>query len=604
MRKISRTIIAVSILSAVAVSAVARPAYRGTVIRTQPDGTTVEVTLHGDEFYHWMTSEGTDVVENSDGFIVPVTVDPSVREAAMRRASALKESRQRMYAPRRADSSSPSRSLVILVNFKDLKFVEEDPNAEFTALLNEPGYSLNGSIGSAFDYFYDNSHGLFNTEFDVYGPVEVAHNMSYYGGNDRYGDDTQPALALVEACQILDEEVDFSQYDADGDGVVDDVFFFYAGYNEAEGGPASSIWPHEWDVYTALYYSDNLDWNFTFDDVELGSYACSSEFYGYAGENMTGIGAFCHEYGHVLGLPDLYDTDYYDNGLAMDMTFFSLMASGCDNCDGMIPPYLSTVEKEILGWMNMPDLLSEPGTYSLGPVQENVAWRLPTDVQNEYYVIECRNNEKWDSGLGSAGMLIYHVDKSSNKVGGRSASSLWKNWQMSNSINAYESHPLCYVVASSPKYNNPSMGGVASPFVTSKYLFPGSAKATAFDNYTNPSSIGWSGKNNGQGLTDISYSDNTVSFTYVYNPFTYDALGEKGFNAIENPGNGQYSKNSIFKLALKESNRPPKTVKWYFDNAAKSTDQVSLRSGDHTVSAVLTFDDGSVEVLELKINVK
>lgn len=599
MAKNIKIIVAATLVTAISISAMARPAYRGTIVKTQPDGSTIEVTLHGDEFYHWMTSNGTYVAMDIDGFIRPATEDPAVRESARRRAASMRESRQRSYSPRLASSAEPSRSLVILVDFTDLKFIEEEPNTAFSNLLNERGYSVNGSIGSAYDYFYENSHGQFNTEFDVYGPVEVGHEMSFYGENDRSGNDKQPVMALVEACRILDEEVDFSRYDSDGDGVVDDVFFFYAGYNEAEGGPSASIWPHEWDVYSALYYSGNYRESFEFDGVELGSYACSSEFFGSWGENMTGIGAFCHEYGHVLGLPDFYDTDYEDNGLAMDMSFFSLMASGCDNSNGRIPPYLSTIEKEILGWMEMPGLLTEPGSYTIGPVQENAAWRLPTDVDNEYYVLECRNNEGWDSGLGSAGMLIYHVDKSSNKVAGKSASSYWKNWQSSNSINAYSSHPLCCVVASNSRYNSPTALGSAS-----KYLFPGSSNATAFDSTTNPSSTGWSGKVSGHNLSDISYSKGAVTFTYSYIPFTFDALGERGFNAIDNPGEGQYLKNKVFKFALKESNRPPKTVKWYFDNTPKSTDQVTLTAGEHVVSAVLTYDDGSVEVLELKIDVK
>lgn len=595
MKSKLKNIAAITLMTVIAVSASARPARRDPVVMTQPDGTTIEVTLHGDEFYHWMTSNGVTVAKAPDGFIRPVINPASAQEHALSRASAKRALLQPTTAAHKVSSSS--HSLVILVEFSDLQFIEDDPAAAFSALLNEPGYNVNGSIGSAFDYFNENSGGKFNTVFDVVGPVQLDYDMAYYGGNED-GDDKQPVLALVQACQKLDADVDFSQYDTNHDGYVDDVFFFYAGYNEAEGGPSDSIWPHEWSVYSALYFSGNSQENYKFDGVWLGSYACSSEFFGYRNQNMTGIGAFCHEYGHVLGLPDLYDTDYEDNGLAQSMEYFSLMASGCDNSNGRIPPYLSTVEKDILGWMTMPDLLSEPGTYTVEPVQNNDACRLQTDVENEYYVLECRSNERWDSGIGGSGLLIYHVDKSNNKIGRSTASSMWKNWQSYNNLNAYSSHPLCCIVASTNKYNDPSYDGSAS-----KYLFPGDAKAKLFDDTTSPAAVGWSGEPTGHYLSDIAYASKKVTFRYFFNPGTLDAIGKKGINAIMNPGKGVYSSDTDFELALRESNNPPASVKWYYDGASVDGPSVTLKKGQHVINAVLKFTDGTTEILEQVIKV-
>lgn len=589
-----KSLVASALLIAVAVSAAARPAIRGTVLKTQPDGSTVEVTLHGDEFHHWMTaSDGQVVARAKDGFIRPVSQTVKASSGAMRRAAAMRESREKYNSIHRAPSSSGSHTLVILIEFSDVKFVESNPTEAFNDLLNKKGYNANGATGSAFDYFYDNSGGRFGNVFDVVGPVTLSHEMAYYGGNDENYQDIQPFLALIHACELLDDDVDFSKYDQNHDGEVDNVFFFYAGYNEAEGGPDDSIWPHAWDVYSALYFSDLKNVNITFDGVDLGSYACSSEFYGSKGENLTGIGAFCHEYAHTLGLPDFYDTDYEENGEAMDMLWFSLMASGSDNDDSKCPPYLNTIEKNLLGWMDMPEYLSEPGSYTLGPVQNNEAWLLHTDKENEYFVLECRTDQKWDAGLEDTGLLVYHVDKSTNKVGGKTAAYKWENWQSYNDLNAYAKHPLCCVVPSNPDYD----------YYADDFLFPGYVGATAFDDTTKPAATGWSGQATGHYLKDIAYSSRKVTFTYSHS--TMDALGKKGFNAIDNPGEGQYKAGGTLSLALRESSNPPQSVKWYYDGTHRSGGTtVSLRKGNHIITAELTFEDGSKEVLELEIHVK
>ena len=288
---------------------VAIPARPGRLTLVQPDGTKIVVTLHGDEFGHWTTDlSGRLLRQDADGFYrVDTETDlPSLQRRAMERRSNAR--RVRSARAQEHIAIGQKHFLVILVAFKDLGFKVSNPQQAFTNLLNESGYSLNGGTGSARDFYYDNSHGLFEPIFDVYGPVKLDQNYSYYGSNSGEND-TRPEEALIDGCKGLDEEIDFSKYDNDGDGDVDMVFMYYAGHNEAEGGPTNSIWPHMWELSAAGK-------TITLDGVQVDRYACTSELRGASGTTMCGIGTACHEFGHAMGLPDMYDTDYTTNGNA------------------------------------------------------------------------------------------------------------------------------------------------------------------------------------------------------------------------------------------------------------------------------------------------
>jgi len=191
------------------------------------------------------------------------------------------------------------RFLVLLVQFNDLYFSVSNSNLAFTRMLNQEGYSENGGTGSVRDYYYENSSGAFAPEFDVIGPITLSKSVRYYGANKEDGGEMyeRSQEMVIEAAQLARQQygVNFSQYDNDGDGIVDNVFVFFAGHNEAEGGPDYTIWPHAWNVYYE---------NVVYDGVRLSSYACASELRGHQGTTMAGIGTYCHEFGHVLGMPD------------------------------------------------------------------------------------------------------------------------------------------------------------------------------------------------------------------------------------------------------------------------------------------------------------
>lgn len=580
MKKISHFLLYAALLLA-CTTAFAKPAPRTPFAYTQPDGTTVTLKLHGDEFYHWYTCGDQIVKIDVDGYVRPVVSAPrSATSSAAKRKASTMDRRVRKDRPAKSGSfASDNHYLVLLISFDDLPFTTPDASNAFSAMLNSEGYSADGAIGSARDYFYDNSMGKFEPVFDVYGPVKVSKGYAYYGQNDEDGNDLRPATALVEACAALDSQIDFSRYDTDGDGYVDNVFFYFAGHTEAEYASENTIWSHSWDVESAINFGEDID-NYTFDGVKMGVYACDSELTGASGSTMIAVGSFCHEFCHTLGLPDFYDTDYDDHGEADDMLWYSLMSSGNYNDGGRKPPYLTAIERNMLGWMDEPEIWTSNGKKTIAGIQDNVAYMLPTDKDDEFFVLECRTDQKWDAGLEDTGLLIYHVDQSSNSFSSTSARMVW----YSNEINAYSAHPCCYVVASNPD----------ADYYADDYLFPGYVNATSFTGKTNPASKSWSGRDIGCHLYDIAYSNNAVTLTYREE----NELSSAGVNYIDNPGKGFYKSGSTFALKLVESSNPPSSVSWTFDGNAVSGTSVALTAGEHTVKAVLTYGDGTTETLE------
>lgn len=479
-------------------TAQATPAYPYPVKVRQSDGSYVTVQLHGDEFYHWATIDGVEVSKGKDGTFHRA---PSSRSAS-RIAQANKERAQRDAAYRAGApfNKGQNKFLVILVNFKDVQFTVPNARQEFSDMLNKAGYSDYGATGSVHDYYFENSRGAFDPIFDVVGPVTISGTCAYYGGNNATGGDSN-ARGLVEACDTLEKYkmVNWGDYDNNKDGIVDNVFFFYAGHNEAEHGGENTIWPHA-SRFTGDYARN-------YGGIRLDGYNCTSEYKGSEGQVMCGIGTFCHEFGHRIGLPDFYDTDYEENGNADDLMNFSLMSGGNYNNEGRTPPYLTTIERQLLGWMGDADVLSANGNYTLAGVQNNVAYIANTHNPGEYFLMEVRTGTGWDAYIKNGsypvaqGLIIYHIDQSENIIDGMSAKMRWTSWA---GINAYASHPCMYI-----KYANPNYRSYAD------MLFPGLAGVTEFSDITTPDARAWDGESACFALTNIAYSAGVSSFTFT-----------------------------------------------------------------------------------------
>lgn len=303
----------------------------------------------------------------------------------------------------RCESTFPvlgeQKGLVVLVEYEDVGFTFGDYDY-FNRMLNEEGFSDFGSLGSCRDWFIENSNGQFRPEFDVYGPVKLPNKRNFYGGNDAMGNDKNPEKMAIHALDLLDDEVDFTQYDRDGDGKIDNVFIFYAGKGEHDSNVSNAVWPHSWDVTVA-----DSDSTYFYDGVQLDHYACTCEYpSGY--QRPDGIGTFVHEFSHVMGLPDLYVTTY-TGGFTPGP--FSVLDYGPYNNDRLTPPNYSSYEKCALGWIEMIPL--EEGNVELPNFSDsNVAYVLPTERKNEFYFFENRQQIGNDAYIPYHGMLVWRID--------------------------------------------------------------------------------------------------------------------------------------------------------------------------------------------------
>ena len=309
-------------------------------------------------------------------------------------------------------SKGKQKSLVILWEFSDEGFTSiSEPKQFFTDLLNKPGFTWEGTgiNGSARDFYIDASNGQFQPDFTVFGPVKLSHPGKYYGSDDPL-QDAKIYEAIIESCQALDDEIDFSEYDTDGDGKVDNIYFFYAGNGQADTPNGSDlIWPHSWYLG-----EDGWKHSITLDGVQIDRYTCSNELrYRADGTKIpTGIGTFVHEFGHVLGLADHYDTSY--GMLTFGLGSWDTMASGSYNNDMNTPPTFSAFERAELGWLNYDELTIDADSISILPnlAESNKAYRVSVEGTNgrEFFVMENRQKKGWDQYLPGEGMLLWHID--------------------------------------------------------------------------------------------------------------------------------------------------------------------------------------------------
>lgn len=544
----------ISLLAGISPAVFAVPAPKKFVQITQPDGSKLTVMKKGDEFFHFaVSSDGYTLNTDSSGFyrysvrnergdLVPgphvatdpdsrkpdalrflSTLEPGLRFSERQRAQAIERrieqttsSAQQAPALRNASANAFNnllisnypltgrvRSLVILVSFKDNDFTTPQPNTAFHQLLNQEGYHVGSHIGSVSDYYTFNSNGAFTPEFVVAGPVKLQYTMASYGANDQDGRDIRPRDMVREACLALDNTIDFSQFDNNGDGIVDNVYIFYAGKGEADGGGENTIWPHSWELTR-----NSLE----LDGKYIESYACSAELDGSGA--MTGIGVFTHEFGHVIGLPDFYDVDNELNGQGFDPDAWSLMAYGSYNRNGHVPPCLTVIERYLLGWTT-PTPLSVPATPSLPPsVNSNQGMIITTANNREFFLLENRQQlpGTWDEYIPHHGMLVYHIDARNNastsilRPGESKTYSFTfeKLWQY-NLVNAIKDHQCADIEEadnSRIEFNGFNYAAFANGMKGDPY--PGNYPITSFTDNTLPSMKSWSGTATNKPITRIA----------------------------------------------------------------------------------------------------
>ena len=495
------------VLSATAVPA--KPGVWRTISLT--DGTQVKVQLVGDEFMHYYQSEdGTRYLYDAASATYQVYSDSqfsnSRRKAVARRAKANNRRAVRRKANVTNIFQGTKKGLIILAQFTDSKFQSGHDHALYNKIANAENYTDNGFKGSVKDYFKAQSAGQFELDFDVVGICLLKNPCSYYGGNDAYtGDDLRAGEMVAEACQwAATQGIDFSQYDWDGDGEVDQVFVLYAGKGEADGGAASTVWPHEYALSESDYGK-----SLSFNGVIVDTYACSAELNDR--DQLDGIGTFCHEFSHCMGFPDLYDTGY--SGW-FGMGDYNLMSAGNYNGDSKCPAGYSAYEKHKCGWLTYQDVTNieeDLNVTGLKAISEGGgAYVLKNKAhEDEYYIIENRQNTGWDAYLPSKGVMITHVDYDAN---------IWWNNMPNTKGNYYDENENVY-------YNDhqrltifragksTSDDGVASD------LYPYNTK-NSLTAESNPAATLYNKNSDGTkymhvNITDISVaSDGTASLTF------------------------------------------------------------------------------------------
>ncbi len=433
------------------VTANAIPAKRGmwrTI--TLADGASVQVQLMGDEFAHyWKSADGRCFSEREDGTFAPADIENMLgRARKMHQQRAASNARKGPHKAAIGHEHSPivgqKKGIIILVEFTNEHFAEGNDQALFDRIANEENFKEGSFRGSVHDYFFDQSNGQFDLTFDVVGPVQMDTTYQYYGkDHGGQGNDIRPGLMVATACQMVDPLVDFNDYDWDGDGMVDQVFIIYAGKGQADGGNSSTIWPHEWELQLSDYGQ-----MLTLDNCTINTYACGNERKGW-GDSINGIGTICHEFSHCLGFPDLYDLD----GSNFGMGSWDMMDSGCYNGDSFLPSGYSAYEKWVAGWIE-PIVLGGTSLSVKGmkPQSENgdAYMIINPSFEDEYYILENRDQSGWDGEIPGKGMLIHHVDYNSE---------LW-GYNIVNTTSGeyaqYNDHERCTIFKANNSDYNPS----------------------------------------------------------------------------------------------------------------------------------------------------
>lgn len=443
-----------SMLFAFGAAANAVPAKKLQKVITLTNGTQVSVELRGDEYLSWW--------EGTDGTAYRATADDAVFEAfdleAQKPAAAARRARAEQGRVARlarvknslkgADDKmrglggdhitykGVKKGLVVLVDFKNKKFADGHDLEYYKKVINGKDFSdeEEGYVGSVRDYFLAQSNGQFELDFDVVGPVTMSKNSGYYGNDGAYQKDEKVYEMIKEACDGIQDKVNLKDYDWDGDGEADQVFFLYAGLGQASGGSPGTIWPHESEL---RYWPCGV---LSYSTGKINTYACANELQpetqGSSRYISAGIGTICHEFSHCLGFADMYDTT---GGGGYGMSVFDVMDQGSYNGNGFVPCNYTAFERIYAGWVEAIELESPATVKDMKSVSDYGRPFIMYNYKNtnEYFLMENRQNTGWDKGLyGSNGLLIVHVNYVPSRWANNSVNSSAEKIQCCTVVNA------------------------------------------------------------------------------------------------------------------------------------------------------------------------
>jgi M6 family metalloprotease-like protein len=504
------------------------PAKRTPTVVSQPDGTTFSIVGFGDERYNYAeTLDGYVVIRGSDKYWYYATLGPEGRfipsmfrirgggkltqhQTMTSIPKHLAESRQVILeklhtyqvdriisedapyrnAPELSRLQSATKHVLILcARFPDLDATQT--SVSFQDMVNNDNW--NGGVGGMSKYYKEVSYNSVSIQADYQDWITAAEPSSYYAySNKDYGIHVRE---LVRQCIDSAEAngVNFSAYDNDGDGYVDGLFIVHAGIGAEEGNQTQYIWSHQGGLGT---YSRS------YDGKTIDRYIIMPELYG---SGHVDIGVFCHEYGHMLGLPDLYDTDGTTNGDSEGVGNWCLMAGGSWGGNGDTPErpsHMSAYCKALLGY-SAPTVVASSQALTIPQAETNpFSYKIWMDdnQSDEYMLIENRQKTGFDLNLPGPGLLIYHVDKNLADI-----------WASSNSINVTASHLGAKVYEADgleEMAEGTNRGNAGDPY-------PGSTGNTSLTPVSFPSTALWNSSSSGVEITDISASSATMTATAV-----------------------------------------------------------------------------------------
>lgn len=494
---------------------------------TNSDGTVLTITLCGDECCHfYATLDGTPVVEeaNGDWRLAPELTD-SIQKVWSEKSTRLNLRRQQRAFQNKtrqafgypSSYTGKKKGIVILVSFANRAMKSTHTRDTFDKMFNQVGYNKDNIVGSVHDYFYDQSYEQFDLTFDVYGPIVVSQDYAYYGANNSRNEDRRVGELTIEACRLADTQynINWADYDWDGDQEVDQVFIIYAGSGEHTNHDEDTIWPHESSLTLLKTFGDG-EGPIKLDGYKIDTYAMTCELRNDNSSTLNGIGTACHEFGHCIGLPDFYDVNY-SGGYGMQ--HWDIMAAGSNNgmnYNGECPAGFTAYERWFAGWLDLIEL-DEPTTITDMPClhDEPVAYIIYNDGnRNEYFILENRQPKGWYQYVrnytGMHGLLVTHVDYDRY------------TW-VRNTVNTTKNHQRMTFI---------SAGGEYGAYYSNNYnvtasqcrsqLFPGSKNVTEL---TNDSHIDYGGKlfnKNTDGtkfmnkpITDIQENNGLISFKFM-----------------------------------------------------------------------------------------
>ena len=536
MKKLLFLILAVVVACSAAMAAPAKPGIHNV---TMPDGSSLQVLLAGDEWHHsFVTLDGFTIQRADDGFFYYVTTNGisktrvhNTGERSMDEKAFIEANRDQMTMPAlynakmangklrsrtqgvsikaaEVPTSGSPRIPIILVQYSDISMKHTKANFES---------HYNTQTWSVLKYFQDQSRNAFSPQFDIYGIFTLPNNRRYYGANNNSGDDQRVGQMVQDAISQAGNNINWAQYDNDGDGYADACIVVYAGPGEAAGAAAETIWPCQW------YLSSAIGNYVTRNNTKIDKFAVFCELDGDSdsGSTLDGVGTFCHEFSHCLGLPDFYMTT---SGSYFGMGDWSLLDRGCYNNDGNRPCGYTAYERNFMGWLNL-STPTEGETYTISTVQDGgQAFKITSNNANEYYIIENIQKTGWNQYARSSGLQVTHVNYNATR---------WDN----NTVNNYSDQGMTIIPAdNSLKMNYYSDYGYyldEADEAGDLYPYNGNDKLTS--NSTPAATLYNSSTNLNKPITNITKnSNNTVSFTYMGAPAQEEETGGTASDAYLN----------------------------------------------------------------------